>query len=56
MNLNLNAPTQIVWIVSLVLGLIGLVGSFIGLGAGIGIWFILAGLVVILVATAMKGV
>ena len=55
--MKLNAPKQIVWIVAVVLGVIGLIGYLvtIPLITSLAFWLVLVGLVIMLVATALKG-
>jgi hypothetical protein len=55
--MQLSAPTQIVWIISLVLGLVGLIGALVTIPfvTGIAFWLVLIGLIIMLVATMLKG-
>jgi hypothetical protein len=55
--MKLSAPTQIVWIISLVLGIVGLIGASVTIPfvSTYAFWLVLIGLVVMLVATMMKG-
>lgn len=56
--MKLSAPTQPVWIISLILGIVGLLGAVVTIPfvSGIAFWIVLLGLVIMLVATMMKGV
>lgn len=55
--MKLNAPKQITWIIALILGLLGLLGSLMGIPvlSGLAIWVVAAGLALLLVATAVHG-
>ena len=57
MNLKLSAPSQIVWIIALILGIVGILG-FMGVVAALAtyaFWLVVAGWAVLLVATIMRG-
>jgi len=57
MNLKLSAPTQIIWIIALILGLVGILG-FLGVItalAAYAFWLVVAGWVILLIATVMRG-
>ena len=57
MNLKLSAPTQIVWIIALILGIVGILG-FLGIVAALStysFWLVAAGWVLLLIATVMRG-
>ncbi|HMN13001.1 MAG TPA: hypothetical protein PKD55_11825 [Bellilinea sp.] len=51
--MKLNAPTQIVWIIALVLGLLGLLGQIgiLAFAAPYAFWLVFVGLVLVLLAT-----
>ena len=55
--MKLSAPKYPVWIISLVLGAIGLLGYLVTIPtiSGLAFWFVAVGLGVLLVATATKG-
>jgi hypothetical protein len=54
---KLSAPKYNVWIISLVLGAVGLLGYLVTIPtiSGLAFWFVAVGLGVLLAATAMKG-
>jgi len=54
--MKLNAPKQITWLISLVLGILGLLGQLatIPVISGIAFWLVLIGLALLLLATALK--
>ena len=57
MNLKLSAPTQIVWIIALILGIVGLLGA-LGIITALGVyafWLVVAGWALLLIATVMRG-
>jgi hypothetical protein len=56
MNFKLSAPTQIVWIIALILGIVGILGvlGVIALGT-YAFWLVVAGWALLLIATAMRG-
>jgi len=57
MNLKLSAPTQIVWIIALILGIVGILGSLgvIASLAAYAFWLVVAGWALLLIATVMRG-
>jgi hypothetical protein len=56
--MKLNAPKTITWWIALILGAVGLIGSFVSLPivSGIAFWLVVVGLALLLVATAVSGV
>ena len=55
--MKLSAPTQIVWIIALILGIAGILG-FLGAIAALSafaFWLVAAGWVLLLIATIMRG-
>ncbi len=54
--MKLSAPKFVWWVVSLVLGALGLLG-YLGIDvlAGFAFWLVLVGLALLLLATAIKG-
>ena len=56
--MNLNAPTQIVWIIALVVGLLGILSSLVTIPvlSGIAFWVVVIAWAILLVSTTMKGV
>ena len=57
MNLKLSAPSQIVWIIALILGLVGILGvlGVITALSAYAIWLVAAGWALLLIATVMRG-
>ena len=56
--MKLSAPKFVWWIVSLVLGAIGLIGALVPtfpVAGPYAFWFVLIGLALLLLATALKG-
>lgn len=54
--MKLNAPKQITWIISLILGVLGLLGQLVSIPviSGIAFWLVVVGLVLLLLATYLK--
>jgi hypothetical protein len=54
---KLNAPKVITWWIALIVGAVGLVGSFVGIPivSGIAFWLIVAALALLLIANAVSG-
>ncbi len=54
--MKLNAPKRGVWYLSLVLGVLGLLGKFVSVPvlSPISFWLVFVGFVLLLLATAMK--
>jgi hypothetical protein len=57
MRIRLNAPTQIVWIIALVLGLLGILGKLtdIPIVTDNNFWFVVIGWLLLIIATVAKG-
>jgi hypothetical protein len=57
MRMRLSSPTQIVWIIALILGLLGLLGylDVITSVTEYAFWLVAAGWALLLVATAARG-
>ena len=57
MNLKLSAPSQIVWIIALILGIIGILGflAIITALSTYAFWLVVAGWALLLIATLMRG-
>lgn len=55
--MKLSAPKFVWWIISLVLGAIGLLGYLVTIQviSGLAFWFVIVGLGLLLLATAVKG-
>ena len=53
---KLNAPKRVTWWISLVLGALGVLATFISIPfvSAYAFWFVAAGLVLLLLATALK--
>ncbi len=57
MNLKLSAPKEVVWIIALILGVVGILGAM-GIVAAFGayaFWLVVAGWALLLIATIMRG-
>ena len=57
MNLKLSAPSQLFWIIALILGIVGILGAM-GIVVAIapyGFWLVVAGWALLLIATIMRG-
>ena len=56
--MKLNAPTQLVWIISVIVGVLGILGTFITIPivSVYAFWFVAVGFVVLALATFLKGV
>ena len=57
MNLKLSAPSQIVWIIALILGIVGILGA-LGIITALGVyafWLVVAGWALLLIATMIRG-
>ena len=56
-KMRLSSPKRATWWIALVLGVVGLLATLISIPllSGLAIWLILAGLVLLLVATSVKG-
>ena len=57
MNLKLSAPSQIVWIIAVILGVVGILGALgiITALAAYAFWLVVAGWALLLIATIMRG-
>ena len=57
MNLKLSAPSQIVWIIALILGVVGVIATFVVIPtiSAFAFWLVAAGWAHLLIATAMRG-
>jgi len=56
--MKLSAPTQIVWIIALVLGIVGIIASFVTIPvlSGLAFWIVVVAWLILVVSTAMKGI
>ncbi len=54
--MKLNAPKKVTWWISLVLGVLGLLGTLVSIPviSGIAFWLVVIGLALLLIATAVK--
>ena len=55
--MKLNAPTQIVWIIALVVGLLGIIASLVTIPvlSGIALWLVVVAWLLLIVSTVLKG-
>jgi len=55
--MKLSAPKHIVWTIALILGIVGVLGTLVTIPtiSGIAFWLVAAGLALLLIATAIKG-
>ena len=55
--MKLNAPTQMVWIIALVVGIIGVIASLVTIPvlSGFAFWIVVIAWLILVVSTAMKG-
>ena len=57
MNLKLSAPSQTVWIIALILGVVGVIATLVVIPtiSAFAFWLVAAGWALLLIATAMRG-
>jgi hypothetical protein len=57
MNLKLSAPSQMVWIIALILGVVGVLAALVVIPtiSTLAIWLVAAGWGLMVIATAMRG-
>ena len=57
MNLKLSAPSQIVWIIALILGVVGILATLAVIPpiSAFAFWLVAAGWALMLIATMMRG-
>lgn len=55
--MKLNAPTQLVWIIALVVGIVGILAGLITIPvlSGFALWIVVIAWLILIVSTAMKG-
>jgi hypothetical protein len=55
--MNLNAPKQITWWIAVVLGVVGIIGSFVAIPfiSAYAFWFVAIAFVLLALATALSG-
>ena len=56
MNLKLSAPSQIVWIIALILGVVGVIATLVVIPtiSAFAFWLVVAGWALLLIATVMR--
>jgi hypothetical protein len=56
-NMKLNAPKQVTWVIALVLGLVGILGTLVTIPvvSGLAFWIVVVALALLLLATYMEG-
>lgn len=57
--MKLNAPKQIVWVIALILGIVGILANLTTIPvitAAIGFWLLVAGWALLLIATVLRRV
>ena len=55
--MNLNAPTQVAWIIALILGIVGILANLTAIPVitpTIGFWLVVAGWALLLIATVLR--
>jgi uncharacterized membrane protein HdeD (DUF308 family) len=55
--MRLNAPTQVVWIIALILGIVGILATLVTIPVitpVIGFWLVVAGWALLLIATVLR--
>ena len=55
--MKLNAPTQGLWLIAVILGVLGILGRFVAIAyvSANAFWLVAVGFVVLVVGTKMKG-
>ena len=55
--MKLSAPKQIVWIISLILGVLGIIGKFVAIAvvSANAFWLVTVGFVLLILGTFLKG-
>lgn len=55
--MRLTPPKKVVWWISVILGALGILGTLVSIPviSGIAFWLVAAGLVLLVLATALKG-
>lgn len=55
--MKLNAPTQLVWVISVIIGVLGILGKFVAIPfiTVNAFWFVTVGFVLLALATLLKG-
>jgi hypothetical protein len=54
--MRLNTPTQVVWIIALILGIVGILATLVTIPiiSGIAFWLVVAGWALLLIATVLR--
>ncbi|MBC7876960.1 MAG: hypothetical protein H7Y59_07290 [Anaerolineales bacterium] len=52
--MNLSAPKNVTWVIAIILGVVGFLGNFMGLG-GTSFWLLFLGFALLAVATMIEG-
>jgi len=57
MRIKLNAPKQIVWLIALILGVLGILGALVDIpiATDYSFWFVVIGWLLLIIATVAKG-
>ncbi len=57
-KMKLSAPKKIVWIISVILGILGIIGKFVVIPfvSAYAFWMVAAGFVILAIATFFKGI
>ncbi|MGH7596180.1 MAG: hypothetical protein ACREOI_07500 [bacterium] len=55
--MKLNAPTQGLWLIAVILGVLGILGKFVAIAyvSANSFWLVAIGFVVLMIGTKMKG-
>ena len=56
--MRLNAPTQVAWIIALILGIVGVLATLTTIPVitpALGFWLVVAGWALLLIATVLRG-
>ncbi len=57
MRMKLSAPSQVVWIIALILGVVGVLATLVVIPtiSGLAFWLVVIGWVLLLIATTTRG-
>jgi protein-S-isoprenylcysteine O-methyltransferase Ste14 len=56
--MRLNAPTQVVWVIALILGIVGVLATLTTIPVitpALGFWLVVAGWALLVIATVLRG-
>jgi len=55
--MNLNAPKQNIWLVAVIVGVLGVLGSFVAIPfvSANAFWFVTVGFAILMLSTVLKG-